>query len=192
MVLLALASPALAADKTAEIRAVAAIIPPSVMEERGRLTGFSVDLWNAVAAKLNMQTSYQIAPDAAAIFDAVRTGKADIAIAGHYYTAERDREFDFSYSILNAGHQVMVRSSAQGTEERPLRSFLKILFSRSMLYWLVAAFMLLLVPAHLIWLMDRRNKDGISTSENYISGIFDAMAWAAEGLPGPGAADAKA
>ena len=44
--------------------------------------------------------SYEIAPDVAATFNALRTGKADIAIAGHYYTAERDREFDFSYQIL--------------------------------------------------------------------------------------------
>ena len=84
--LLAFALPALAADKTAEIRAVVGIIPPAVMEERGHLTGFSIDLWNEVAAKLNAQTSYQIAPDVAAIFDALRTGKADIAITGHYYT----------------------------------------------------------------------------------------------------------
>jgi ABC-type amino acid transport substrate-binding protein len=31
----------------------------------------------------------------------------------------------------------MVRSSAQGAEDRPLRAFLKILFSYGMLYWLV-------------------------------------------------------
>jgi len=181
-VLWALACPALAADNGAEIRAVTGIIPPAVMEERGRLTGFSVDLWNEVAAKLNAHTSYQIAPDVAAIFDALRTGKADIAISGLYYTAARDREFDFSYSILNAGQQVMVRSSAQGPEDRPLRAFLKILFSYWMLYWLVAALTLILVPAHVIWLLDRRSKDGISTSEAYFPGIFDAMAWAAEGM----------
>jgi polar amino acid transport system substrate-binding protein len=181
-VLWALACPALATDKAVEIRAVAGVIPPAVMEEGGRLTGFSVDLWNAVAAKLNAHTSYQIAPDVGAIFDALRTGKADIAIAGHYYTAERDREFDFSYSILNAGQQVMVRSSAQGVEDRPLRAFLKILFSYWMFYWLVAALTLILVPAHVIWLLDRRSKDGISTSASYLPGIFDAMAWAAEGM----------
>ena len=76
----------------------------------------------------------------------------------------------------------MVRSSAQGAEDRPLRAFLKILFSRWMLYWLVAALLLVLVPAHLIWLLDRRSKDGISTSENYFPGIFDAMAWTAEAM----------
>jgi polar amino acid transport system substrate-binding protein len=184
LVLLTLAWPALAADKGAEIRAVVNIIPPAVMEDRGHLTGFSVDLWNAVAAKLNAQTSYQTAPDVAATFDALRSGKADVAMTGYYYTAERDREFDFSYSILNAGQQVMVRSSAPGAEDRPLRTFLKILFSRSMLYWLIAALLLVLVPAHVIWLLDRRSKDGISTSENYFPGILDAMAWTAEAMLG--------
>ena len=53
-----------------------------------------------------------------------------------------------------------------------------------MLYWLVAALLLVLVPAHLIWLLDRRSKDGISTSENYFPGIFDAMAWTAEAMLG--------
>jgi polar amino acid transport system substrate-binding protein len=145
LVLLVLAFPALAADKGAEIRAVVGIIPPAVMEEQGHLTGFSIDLWNEVAARLKARTSYQIAPDVPAIFDALRTGKADIAVAGHYYTSERDREFDYSYSILNAGHQVMVRSSAQGAQDRPLMAFLKILFSRSMLYWLGAGLLLLLL-----------------------------------------------
>ena len=36
-----------------------------------------------------------------------------------------------------------------------------------MLYWLVAALLLVLLPAHLIRLVDRRSRDGISTSENY-------------------------
>ena len=180
--LLALAFPALAADKRGRDPRCRWHHSPGVMEEGGHLTGFSVDLWNEVAAKLNAQTSYQVAPDVAAIFDSLRTGKADIAIAGHYYTAERDREFDFSYSILNAGQQVMVRSSAQAAEDPPLRAFLKILFSYWMLYWLVAALTLILVPAHVIWLLDRRSKDGISTSETYFPGIFDAMAWAAEGM----------
>ena len=53
-----------------------------------------------------------------------------------------------------------------------------------MLYSLVAALLLVLVPAHLIWLLDRRSKDGISASENYFPGIIDAMAWTAEAMLG--------
>jgi len=182
--LLALVSPAAAQEKRPEIRAVVGVLPPMVVEEGGHLTGFSVDLWEEVAARLGAQTSYRIVPGAAAVLDSLRTGKADIAVPGLFYTAERDREFDFTYSILNAGLQVMVRSPGQGTQDRPLVAFLELLFSRSMLYWLIAALLLLLLPAHVIWFLDRRSEDGVSQGLKYFPGIFHAMTWAAEGLLG--------
>ena len=145
-----------------------AVVPPFVVEEHGHVTDFSIDLWEEVARKL----------------DALQTGKADIVVTGLVHTAERDREFDFTYSILNTGLQVMVRSTGQGEPDRPLIAFVRLLFSTSMLYWLGGALLLLLVPAHVIWFIDRRNRDGISSGENYLPGIFHAMTWAAEGLPG--------
>ncbi|MGO9066187.1 MAG: transporter substrate-binding domain-containing protein [Myxococcaceae bacterium] len=184
LLVLALASPAIGEEKRPEIRAVAAIVPPLVMEEQGHLTGFSIELWEAVAAKLGVRTSYQLVPDAAALLDALSTGQSDIAVVGLYYTTERDRDFDFTYSILNAGLQVMVPSTGQGPKGSPLVAFLKLLLSRSMLYWLVAAVLLLLVPAHVIWFLDRRSADGVAQSDKYFPGIFQVMTWAAEGLLG--------
>jgi polar amino acid transport system substrate-binding protein len=179
---LPLALPSTAAADETEIRAVVGVLPPFVIEEQDHLTGFSVELWNEVAKRLNARTHYQLVSDVPGLLDALRTRQADIIVSGLYYSAERDREFDFSYSILNAGQQVMVRTSTTGLEERPLNAFIQLLFSRWMLYWLVAALLLLLVPAHILWLIDRRNEEGISTSPKYFPGIFDAMAWAAAGL----------
>ena len=45
-----------------ELRVAAFIAPPSVMEQNGSLTGFSIDLWNAIATRLKVKTSYQIGP----------------------------------------------------------------------------------------------------------------------------------
>ncbi len=184
LLLLALASPVMAEEKRAEIRAVSALVPPLVMEEQGHLTGFSIELWEAVAAKLGARTSYQLVPEAAGLFEALRKGQSDIAVVGVYYTTERDRDFDFTYAILNAGIQVMVPAAGHGAQERPLIAFVHLLFSRSMLYWLVAAVLLLLVPAHVIWFLDRRSADGVTPTERYFPGIFHAMTWAAEGLLG--------
>ena len=55
-----------AQGETPELRVAAFIAPPSVMEQNGTLTGFSVDLWNAIAARLKVKTSYQIVPDVGA------------------------------------------------------------------------------------------------------------------------------
>ncbi len=184
LLLLALASSARAGEKPAEIRAVAAVIPPLVIDEQGHLTGFSIELWKEVAKKLGTPTSYRLVPDAAGLFEALRKGDSDIAIVGVYYTAERDREFDFTYSVLNGGLQVMVPAAGQGVHSPPLFAFLNLLFSRSMLYWLGAAVLLLLVPAHVIWFLDRRSADGVTPTDKYFPGIFHAMTWAAEGLLG--------
>jgi len=183
LVLVLLAGPALAADRGPPIRAIAGVFPPFVMEERGQLTGFSIDLWNAVAAKLDVPTTYQVAADTPSVFEALRAGNADVVVTGHFYTPERDREFDFSYSILNAGQQVMVRSGAHGGGmDTPLRTYLKLLFSRTMFLWLATAVLLLVIPAHVVWLLDRRSGDVVGRGARYGPGIYQAMVWSAEAL----------
>ncbi len=51
-----------------------------------------------------------------------------------------------------------------------------------MIYWLAAALILIVLPAHVIWLLDRRSTDGVSQSEKYFPGIFYALAWTAEAM----------
>jgi len=177
-----LAFPAQADEALPEIRAAASPLRPMVMEEGGHLTGFSIDLWNEVAAQLKVKTSYRLVPDAPAPLDALRKHEADVAVMGVFYTTDRDREFDFSYPILNTGQQVMVRSTADGGSDRPLMSFLEVLFSRAMAFWLFAALLLILVPAHVIWFLERREPEGPIPSEKYLPGIFHAMVWAAEAM----------
>jgi len=47
------------------------------MEQNGTLTGFSIDLWNAIAARLKVKTSYRIAPDVSHLEEALRSKSAD-------------------------------------------------------------------------------------------------------------------
>ncbi len=178
----ALASPVGAADRPIEIRAACVTVRPLAMEEGGRLTGFGIDLWNEVAARMKVSTRYRMLPDGSALFGALRADEADVAVSGAFYTSERDREFDFTYPILSTGLQVMVRGAGESGAEPPLRGFLRVLLSRGMLYWLVAALLLILVPAHVIWWLERRSTDGAIPSEKYFPGIFHALAWAAEAL----------
>ena len=56
-------SEASAQGEIPEIRVAVTIAPPFVMEQNGSLTGFSIDLWNAIAKQLKVKTSYQIKPD---------------------------------------------------------------------------------------------------------------------------------
>ena len=173
---------ALAQDQAPVVRAAIGIAPPFVMKQGDQLTGFSIDLWNEIAARLKLTTSYQMAPDVDAIFASLRTKSADVIVTGVPYTTERDREFDYSYPILEAGLQVMVRDEGGAAVPTPLKDVFNLLFSRSALIWLGVALLIIIVPAHVIWLLDRGNEEGASPSKGYFPGILHALTWATSAL----------
>ena len=167
-----------------ELRVAAIIVSPNVMEQNGTLTGFSVDLWNAIAARLKVKTSYQIVPDVSHLEEALRSKNADLII-GLFITSARDEDFDFSIPTLQAGLQVMVRDTGQTTQTTsPVWDMLRLLFSRTTMVWLGIALLLVLIPAHIVWLFERRRPNGIVSSANYFPGIFEAFFWAISTLTG--------
>jgi polar amino acid transport system substrate-binding protein len=163
-----------------ELRVAVFIAPPMVMEQNGSLTGFSIDLWNAIATRLKVKTIYQIMPDASAMEEAMRSKSADL-IPALAITSARDDVFDFSYPTLETGLQIMVRETGatQGPESRlsPVLDMLRLLFSRTTIEWLGVGFLLVLIPAHIIWFLERRQKDGVISNRNYFPGIFEACYW---------------
>jgi ABC-type amino acid transport substrate-binding protein len=100
--------------ETQELRVVTRKAPPIVRMEQGQLGGFGIDIWNSIAERLHVATRYQVAPDVEALLERVRSGKAEVGVGAISITSAREREFDFSEPILNAGLQIMVRS--QGSD----------------------------------------------------------------------------
>jgi len=174
-----LAMHAAATAQTSELRVATRVLPPVVVDQGGTLTGFSIDLWSKIAERLQLKARYQIAPDVRALLQEVRDGKADLGVAAISITAAREAEYDFSHPILNAGLQIMVRGKGQDGDANPLMDLLGLLFSKTILVWLGIALLLILLPAHIIWLLERRHPNGIVPTEKYIPGIFYAMYWAA-------------
>lgn len=113
---------------------------------------------------------------------ALRSNKVDVLVSPVFITLERDREFDFSYPILEAGQQVLVRDTGEPVATNPLQDLLSLLFSRVAAMWLGVALLLVLVPAHLVWLLERRHKEGILPTRKYFPGIFYAAYWSASAL----------
>ena len=173
-------SAASAQGEIQELRVAVFIAPPIVMEQNGSLTGFVIDLWNAIATRLKVKSKYQIMPNASALEEAMRSKSADLspAIA---ITSARDDVFDFSYPILETGLQIMVRETGatQGAAGRlsPVLEMLRLLFSRTTIEWLGVGLLLVLIPAHVIWFLERRQKDGVISNRNYFPGIFEACYW---------------
>ena len=159
-----------------ELHVATRILPPLVADEHGKLTGFSIELWDKIAERLDVKTIYEVAPDIDHLLEEVRSRKAQVGISAISITSAREAEFDFSQPMLNGGLQIMVRGKVK---DDLLEDLFNLLFSRALLVWLGIALLLILIPAHLVWLVERRHKNGIVPSESYIPGIFYALFWAA-------------
>jgi len=179
MIIATMTAAAMAQSPPSELRVVTRVLPPVVVDQNGTLTGFSIDLWNKIAERLQLKVRYQVAPDVRALLDDVRDGKADLGVAAISITSVREAAYDFSHPILNAGLQIMVRGKGQETDSNPLMDLLGLLFSKTILLWLGIALILILLPAHIVWLLERRHPNGILPTEKYFPGIFHAMYWAA-------------
>src|SRR5277367_959408 len=115
------------------VRVAVFIAPPSVMELNGSLTGFSIDLWNAIATQLKLKTNYQLEPDVGALEEAMRSKKADLSL-GLFITSARDAVFDFSIPTIESGLQIIVPSKgSKAHKESPLGDMLRLMFSQTTL-----------------------------------------------------------
>jgi polar amino acid transport system substrate-binding protein len=185
-IVLGLGSPGLiwAQNAPSEIRVAAFTVPPLVISKGDQLTGFSVELWEEIAARLKIKSSYKISPDPNSCVESVRSNNADICVSGIFYTTERDKVIDYTYPILNAGQRVMVRARDADIEGRvrPLHDWFSLLFSQSAAMWLICALIIIVIPGHIVWLFDRRNADGVIPAKTYFPGIFHSLLWAVTAL----------
>ena len=176
------ASWAAAQEGATQIRVSTFLLPPYVMKDGDKLTGFSIELWEAIAAKLNLSSSFEMVSDVRALLKSVADGASDVGVSGVFITAERDKSVDFSVSILSAGLQVMVPGKAIDSAPTPLWSLWKLIASPVAAVWLGVAFLIIIIPAHIIWFLDRGSDESVSPSRKYFPGIFSGLVWATTAL----------
>jgi len=170
----ALAAPAGADPQT--VRVATHDLAPFVTTHDGVKSGFAIELWEEIAKREGWSTKYVDVSNVTQLLDAVKTGAADVATGPISITADRVENFDFSQPILHAGMQILTRSGSTHKSTPGLMDFLKLLFSRSMLIWLGAAFVITVIPAHITWLVERRHADSM-VSKSYFPGVFQAFGW---------------
>ena len=151
-------------------------IEPFVMTEDGVKSGFTIDLLDEIAKRTGWTYDYVEGKNVKGILADVAAKRADAAAAAISITADRADVVDFSQPILNAGLQIVVPAGAIERSQPGLSDFLKLLFSKTMAVWLLAAFALTVIPAHIIWLLERRHADSM-VSKSYFPGIFQAFGW---------------
>lgn len=166
------------------LRVATRVLPPLVTQEGDALSGFSIELWNAIGERLKMPARYEVAPNISALLALVREGKADLGISAISITAAREAEFDFSQPMFNAGLQIMVHGKGPEAGSNPLLDLLRLLNPRILLMWVGIAALLIIVPAHVVFFIERRHPSMTFPTRDYFPGIFHALFWAWTALGG--------
>jgi len=170
----------LAQPQEEKLRVATRLVKPFVFEENGKLTGFSIDLWQEIGKQLDVKYDFIIKPTVKELLEATRSKEADLAIAAISITAEREKGWDFSQPMFDAGLQIMV--SAQTSETGITRNIISGVLRTSILPIIGLILLMILVPAHIVWFFERRRPNGLLSSPSYFPGIFEASWWAASTL----------
>lgn len=172
------ASPARRDVPAEELAIATRVIEPFVMEEGTHISGFSADLWRAISAELGLNTRFVIYKTLPELLGSVAKGEASAAIAAISITADREKSFDFSQPMFRSGLSIMVPNDGQKLD------VFGQLFTLDLLKAIGVFLLVLIIPAHLMWLLARGRDEGLPISRSYIPGIFDAVFWCAESMGG--------
>lgn len=145
--------------------------PPFSLVEAGADTGFSIELWYALADDIGFETEIRRVDTFAEMLDLVRNGAIDAAAANISITAEREAAMDFSQPIFEAGLGIMIPRT-----EKHSSGLLGAFFSRDLLLAVAAAFGLLFAAGMLMWLFERRRQPYFDHPAH--AALFPSFWWA--------------
>jgi ABC-type amino acid transport substrate-binding protein len=151
-------------------------VTPFVIEKNGRLTGYSIELWERVVREARLpfdpDKDYKIVENVAQMLDEIRAGRADAGVAAVSITSEREKTIDFSYPFKESGLQIL-------TKDQPTSSFRKTVakvFKGDIVWLLIGLFVVLLLNSHIIWFLERK-RNAESFPEGYVAGLWEAVWW---------------
>jgi ABC-type amino acid transport substrate-binding protein len=150
-------------------------VPPFSYTENGKLMGFSIDLWEAVAKEAGFQFEMGNVETVPQMLDALKNRQADVAIAAISITAERHGFMDFSQPYYDSGLQILVATNGErsgGAGGNLARTFL----TWTTLKVVGTLLLVMLLISHLVWWFERRNNPEMYP-EAYRAGVWESFWW---------------
>lgn len=151
-------------------------LAPFVVYENRDYGGFSIDLWEHIAREIGVLYELYGVNTNAKLLDDVERGAADVSIAGIGITSRREANLDFSHPYFETGIQIMIRDESQSLAREILNRILAVLVSRELFMGVGVFLLVLLMAAHLIWLLERRSNPEFPAA--YGQGIWNGLWWA--------------
>lgn len=164
-----------AADDAAPVETVrvgVCELPGMVWLEGDEAKGFAADVWTETARRLGLQTRFVREKDIASLLSDTAAGRIDVLLGPLGVTEAREKQVDFTHSLMTSGMRIAVVEKGRGNWFDPLVP----LFSKEMLAVAACVAGLVIVTAHLLWFVERlRNPQAFPTG--YREGVWEAIWW---------------
>jgi len=127
---------------------------PFVFMQNNKVSGFAIDIWEAVARENEWSYSYERAQSLVELLRTQKKATADIAIGHIAITEDREQIMEFSEPILAGGLQIIVHHI------HPLRLLVDALFVPQALFLLLLLACGFVIGTFLTWISRLRQKTG--------------------------------
>ena len=159
-----------------KIRVVTKPVEPFSFTQNGKLAGFSIDLWEAVAREAGFQFEMQNLESVPKMLDAVKSKQADVAIAAISITAERHATMDFSQPYYDSGLQILVAGNSAADRGNFATNMTRQFLNWQTLRVLGLVLLIMFLISHLVWLFERRRNPEMYP-EPYGPGVWESFWW---------------
>src|SRR5438270_6113928 len=159
----------------ARIRDVTIPVEPLSFTETGKLIGFSIYLWEAVAKDAGFQFEIRNLESVPQMLDALKARQADAAVAAISITAERHAMMDFSQPYYDSGLQILVASNA-ARSGGVLGNLSHQFMNWSTVRVVGLVLLVMFAISHLVWWFERRRNPEMYP-EPYGPGVWESFWW---------------
>lgn len=144
--------------------------PPFIVENKGRLQGVNIWLWDKVADELD-QPYLLKNMGFAEMLNALRSGDIDVSINPLTITSERSEDMEFTHSYYASNSTIAI---AELSSLQKVISFVKGFFNRNFLRGVVVLSLIIIVFGLTGWYFERRRNPQFRRS---YKGIWDGLWW---------------
>ncbi len=120
--------------------------PPFMMHnDTGKMTGFSVELWEEIAKRLNIEYQWKEFKIFGNMIDATKNNQVDASIANITITSKREKVLDYSQPIFDSGLQILVPKK---NENADFKNFLR---QKDVKWYLLGLFIISIIVFYILW-----------------------------------------
>jgi ABC-type amino acid transport substrate-binding protein len=149
---------------------------PFVIYKNQGYAGFTIELWDKIAAMLGLRYRVYGVNTIAKLMDEVGRGAADVAVSGIGITSDREKMLDFSHTFLVSGLQIMIAQESGSVLGDVVLKLLAIILAPELLFGVGLFLLVLVAAAHINWMFERGHNPQFSN--DYARGIWQSIWWA--------------